>query len=99
MTRSGCGSGVERRSDRGYGLTDKSDVQAAMGAIKNKYFRRSERGYVPMSEYNKTSKAQKPAVYFLYQDQDGSSRPYAVTDTHQDYSNLKRQVSAISNKV
>ena len=66
-TRSGGGRGGGRRSDRGSGMPAESDVQADMGAITSKYFRGSERDYVPMAKYNKISKAQKQSVCRLCQ--------------------------------
>ena len=70
-----------------------------MGFIKNKYFRGSERGYVPTEEYKKISKAWQQAVYRLRQEQYGSSRPASRTYIPKDYANLKRQISALSKNV
>ena len=67
-----------------------------MGAIKNKKFRGSEQGYVPMSEYKKISNAHKQDAYRVRQEKDGRIRRSAGTGTHKDYSDLKRQVSKFS---
>ena len=87
------------RSDRGSGMNPESDAQATMDAIKNKYFRGSEQGYVPTTNYKKMSKTQKQAVYRLREEQYGSSSPAAGAVTYKEYTNLKRQVSAFSKKV
>ena len=70
-----------------------------MGAIKNKKFRGSEQGYVPMAEYKKMSNSHKQDAYCLLQEQDGRIRPSAGIDTLKDYSDLKRQVSKFPKKV
>ena len=62
VNRSGGGRGGGRISDHGYSMPAESDVQATMGAIKKKYFRVSEQGYVTTAEYKKIYKDQKKAV-------------------------------------
>ena len=67
LTRSGGWRGGGRGGYGVSGISAESDVQADMGAITSKYFRGSERDYVPMAKYNKISKAQKQSVFRLCQ--------------------------------
>ena len=99
VIRNGGERGVRRGSDRGSVMPDKSDVQASMGAIKKKYFREYERGYVPTAKYKKMSKAQQQAVYRICQEQYGIISPAARTCTPNYYANLKCQVSAFDKNV
>ena len=62
---SGGGRGGGHGSNRGSKIPVESDVQATMSVINNKYFYESERGYVPMVDYNMISKAQKQSIYCL----------------------------------
>ena len=79
-------------------MPDESDVQAAMSAIKNKYFCGSVWGYVSTEEYTNMSKAHQQAVYQLCNERDGSSSPAARVGTYKEYANLKCQVSAFYKK-
>ena len=99
VTRSGGGMGGGSRIDHGSGMPYESDGKASMGVIKNKYFRGSERGHVPTLQYNTMSKAQQQAVYCLCDKLDSIITPAAGSVTSKEYDNLKRQVSAFSNKV
>ena len=99
VTRSGGGRIGGNGSDRGSSMPSDSDVQASMVAIKNKYFRGSERGYLTTTEYKKMSKAQQQAVCRLCPERDGSSSNDAGTGTLKDYSNPKRQVGMFSKMV
>ena len=52
-----------------------------------------------MVEYKEISKDQQQSVYGLLDEPYGSSRPVSGAVTSKEYDNLKRQVSAFSNKV
>ena len=99
VTISGVGRGGGHGSERGYDIPSKSNVKAAMGAIKNKYLCGSKWGYVSTTEYKNFSKDRQQDVYHLRQELDGIRRPDARTGTPKDYDNLKLQVSALSKTV
>ena len=99
VTRSRSGRGSGNGSDRRSGMPGESDIQASMGAIKSKYFRGSEQGYVATADYKKIPKDQQHAVYLLCAEQDVNRRPSAGVGTSKEYSNLKSQISALSKKM